>query len=121
MNKHDCREVENKLDDDIEEPETMLDRERIETEKAYDDCSTILKEFDRGNCQFSKDVEILLNVYANASKNVTISNSECMIQAILLSIKYSIYLCLFILFTFPFSKAMQFCGHKCLWIYSSSK
>ncbi|EZA50682.1 hypothetical protein DMN91_003715 [Ooceraea biroi] len=63
------KEVENKLDDDIEEAETMLDRERIETEKAYDDCSMILKEFDRDNCQFSKDVEILLNVYANAFKN----------------------------------------------------
>lgn len=54
----------------------MLGRMRIETEKVYDNCSMILKEFDRDNCQFSKDVEILLNVYANASKNVTISNSE---------------------------------------------
>jgi len=78
MNKHGCREVENKLDDDIEEPETMLDRERIETEKVYEDCSMILKEFDRDNCQFSKDIEVLLNVYANASKNVTISNSKRM-------------------------------------------
>jgi len=76
MNKHGCREVENKLDDDIEEPETMLDRERIETEKVYEDCSMILKEFDRDNCQFSKDIEVLSNVYANASKNVTISNSK---------------------------------------------
>lgn len=70
------REVENRLDDDIEEAESALDKERIETEKAYDDCSTILKEFDRENCRFSKDVEILLNVYANAFKNVTIYTSK---------------------------------------------
>lgn len=50
----------------------MLDKEQIETEKAYDDCSVILKEFDKDNCQFSKDIETLLNVYADAAKNVTI-------------------------------------------------
>lgn len=65
-----CREVENKLDDDIEEAETVLNKEQIETEKAYDDCSVILKEFDKDNCQFSKDIETLLNVYADAAKNV---------------------------------------------------
>lgn len=63
------REIENKLDDDTEEAETMLNKEQIETEKAYDDCSVILKEFDKDNCQFSKDIESLLNVYANAAKN----------------------------------------------------
>lgn len=69
-----CREVENRLDDDIEEAETTLNKEQIETEKAYDDCSVILKKFDKNNCQFSKDVENLLNMYANAAKNVIISN-----------------------------------------------
>lgn len=38
----------------------------------YDDCSVILKEFDKDNCQFSKDIESLLNVYADAAKNVII-------------------------------------------------
>ncbi|XP_028049801.2 HAUS augmin-like complex subunit 3 [Monomorium pharaonis] len=63
------RDIKNKLDDDIEEAEVALNKEQIETEKAYDDCSVILKEFDKNNCQFSKDVENLLNVYANAAKN----------------------------------------------------
>ncbi|KYQ48562.1 HAUS augmin-like complex subunit 3 [Trachymyrmex zeteki] len=63
------KEVENKLDDDIEEAETMLNKEQIETEKTYDDCSVILKKFDKETCQFSKDIESLLNVYANAAKN----------------------------------------------------
>lgn len=69
-----CREAENKLDDDIEEAETVLNKEQIETEKAYDDCSIVLKEFDKDNCQFSKDIESLLNVYADAAKNVIILN-----------------------------------------------
>lgn len=68
------RDVENKLDDDIEEAETMLNKEQIETEKAYDDCSVTLKKFDQDNCQFSKDVENLLNVYADAAKNVIIAS-----------------------------------------------
>ncbi|KYM95719.1 PREDICTED: HAUS augmin-like complex subunit 3 [Cyphomyrmex costatus] len=63
------KEVENKLDDNIEEAEILLNKEQIETEKAYDDCSVILKKFDKDNCQFSKDVESLLNVYASAAKN----------------------------------------------------
>ncbi|KAL0113539.1 hypothetical protein PUN28_012598 [Cardiocondyla obscurior] len=63
------KNVENKLDDDTEEAETVLNKNQIETEKAYDNCSTVLKEFDKNTCQFSKDVENLLNVYANASKN----------------------------------------------------
>ncbi|XP_029664953.1 augmin complex subunit dgt3 [Formica exsecta] len=63
------KDIENKLDDDIEEAETMLDKEQIETEKAYDDCSVILKEFDKNNCQFSQDVHNLLNIYADAIKN----------------------------------------------------
>lgn len=63
------KDIENKLDDDIEEAEIMLDKEQIETEKAYDDCSVILKEFDKNNCQFSKDVDNLLNIYADAARN----------------------------------------------------
>ncbi|EFN68882.1 hypothetical protein EAG_00678 [Camponotus floridanus] len=61
--------IENKLDDDIEEMETILAKEQIETEKAYDDCSVILKEFDKNNSQFSEDVYNLLNIYADAVKN----------------------------------------------------
>lgn len=52
----------------------MLNKEQIEMEKQYDDCSVILKEFDKDNCQFAKDIEGLLNVYANAAKNVIISS-----------------------------------------------
>ncbi|XP_011637389.1 HAUS augmin-like complex subunit 3 [Pogonomyrmex barbatus] len=63
------KEVENKLDDDIEEAETVLNKEQIETEKAYDDCGVMLKEFDKDNCHFSKDIDNLLNVYADAAKN----------------------------------------------------
>ncbi|XP_070162734.1 augmin complex subunit dgt3 [Polyergus mexicanus] len=63
------KDIENKLDDDIEKAETMLDKEQIEIEKAYDDCSVILKEFDKNNCQFSQDVHNLLNIYADAIKN----------------------------------------------------
>lgn len=54
----------------------MLDKEQIEAEKTYDDCSVILKEFDKNNCQFSKDVDALLNVYADAAKNVIILNNH---------------------------------------------
>ncbi|XP_011136213.1 uncharacterized protein LOC105181263 [Harpegnathos saltator] len=63
------KEVDNRLDDDIEEAETLLHKEQIETEKLYENCSVVLKEFDRDNCQFSKDVDSLLNIYANATKN----------------------------------------------------
>lgn len=70
-----CRDAENKLDDDIEEAETMLNKEQIETEKVYDDCSVILKKFDQDNCQFSKDIENLLKVYADAAKNVIIASN----------------------------------------------
>ncbi|KAL6437042.1 hypothetical protein ACFW04_004980 [Cataglyphis niger] len=63
------KDIENKLDDDIEEAETILHKEQIETEKAYDDCSIILKEFDKNNYQFSQDVYNLLNIYADAIKN----------------------------------------------------
>lgn len=67
------------MDDDIEEMETILAKEQIETEKAYDDCSVILKEFDKNNSQFSNDVYNLLNIYADAVKNVIISN--CIIDS----------------------------------------
>ncbi|XP_014469896.1 PREDICTED: HAUS augmin-like complex subunit 3 isoform X2 [Dinoponera quadriceps] len=63
------KEIKNKLDDDIEEAETTLDKERIETEKLYYNCSVVLKEFDKDICQFSKDVDALLNTYADAAKN----------------------------------------------------
>lgn len=48
----------------------MMNKEQIETEKTYEDCSVILKEFDEDNYQFSKDVETLINAYADAAKNV---------------------------------------------------
>lgn len=64
------RQVQNKTDDDIEEAEIMLDKERIETEKVYDDCSAILKEYEKENRQLSNDVDVLLKVYTDAAQNV---------------------------------------------------
>lgn len=97
------RGIENKLDDDIEEAKNILDKERIEMGKAYDNCSITLKEFDTDNYQFSKDVDVLLNVYADAAKNVIIS--------------YLLFKCyqhsLNCLISF-FSKVTRYCGHKCL-------
>lgn len=52
----------------------MMDKEQIETEKLYDNCSAVLKEFDRDNYEFSKDVDDLLNTYADAVRNVILSN-----------------------------------------------
>lgn len=92
------------MDDDIEEAQTILDKEQIETEKAYDDCNVILKEFDKNNSQFSEDVYNLLNIYADAVKNVIISNS-------IIDSHYSIISLFSIFFS---SKAVQYCGRKCL-------
>lgn len=63
----------------------MLDKERIEMEKAYDNCSVTLKEFDKDNYQFSKDVDALLNVYADAVKNVIISHFVFQMHSIFIS------------------------------------
>lgn len=81
----------------------MLNKEQIETEKTYDDCSVILKKFDKETCQFSKDIESLLNVYANAAKNVIILNF----------VTNFIKLC-DLLIIFFFSEAVRCYGHKCL-------
>lgn len=81
----------------------MLNKEQIETEKAYDDCSVILKEFDKDNCEFSKDIESLLNVYADAAKNVIITNFVPLVLSVFL-----------IHCHFFFSSKVARCyGHKC--------
>lgn len=54
----------------------MLNKEQIKTQRLYEDCSIVLEEFDRDNCQFSKGVEALLNIYADAARNVIISSSN---------------------------------------------
>ncbi|XP_032681124.1 HAUS augmin-like complex subunit 3 [Odontomachus brunneus] len=63
------KKVENKLEDDIEEAEAILNKEQIKTQKLYEDCNVVLEEFDRDNCQFSKDVETLLNIYVDTARN----------------------------------------------------
>lgn len=35
------------------------------------ECSAIVKEFDESNRKFSKEIEYLLNIYADAAENVT--------------------------------------------------
>ncbi|XP_076761469.1 HAUS augmin-like complex subunit 3 [Xylocopa sonorina] len=63
------KKVEAKLDEDIEKEEELLDREKIEADKAYKECSAILTEFNTRNHEFFKEVESLLNVYADAAEN----------------------------------------------------
>lgn len=48
-------------------------------QKLYEDCSVVLEEFDRDNCQFSKDVEALLNIYVDTAKNVITSSFSIII------------------------------------------
>ena len=67
---HYCRKLETELDEDIEKKGEVLDRENIKANRAYKECFTILKKFDVENHQFFKEVEYLLNVYADAAKNV---------------------------------------------------
>lgn len=67
------REIEYKLDDEIEEARDKMDKEQIELDKVYKDCSIVLKKFDANNHQFARDVDVLLNIYADAAKNVIIS------------------------------------------------
>ncbi|KOC65373.1 hypothetical protein WH47_09952 [Habropoda laboriosa] len=64
--------LEARLDEDVEKEETFLDREYIEADKAYKECSVILKKFDIHYREFFKEVECLLNVYADAAENVGI-------------------------------------------------
>ena len=61
--------LEAELDEDIEKEEEALDMECIKADKAYIDCSGILKEFDANNREFFNEVESLLNVYADAAEN----------------------------------------------------
>ncbi|CAK9821471.1 hypothetical protein ANTRET_LOCUS192 [Anthophora retusa] len=58
-----------RLDENVEKEETCLDREYIEADKAYKECSAILKKFDMHNHEFFKEIECLLNVYADAAEN----------------------------------------------------
>ncbi|KAG7203155.1 hypothetical protein KM043_010274 [Ampulex compressa] len=63
------KELENNLDEEIEQKETMLEKERIEFKKTYKNCATVLTELDQRNHQFYNDVESLSNVYADAAEN----------------------------------------------------
>ncbi|CAL7938752.1 unnamed protein product [Xylocopa violacea] len=63
------KKLEAKLDEDIEKEEEFLDREKIEADKAYKECSAILTEFNMRNHEFFKEVETLLNVYADTAED----------------------------------------------------
>ncbi|XP_076391699.1 HAUS augmin-like complex subunit 3 isoform X2 [Megachile rotundata] len=58
-----------RLDEDLENEESLLDKECIELHKAYKECSAIVQKFDENNHKFFKEVECLLNVYTDASEN----------------------------------------------------
>ncbi|XP_029040733.2 HAUS augmin-like complex subunit 3 [Osmia bicornis bicornis] len=63
------KKLESKLDEDLENEEAILSREYIKTDKAYMECSAIVKEFDESNRKFSKEIKCLLNIYADAAEN----------------------------------------------------
>ncbi|XP_043510099.1 HAUS augmin-like complex subunit 3 isoform X1 [Frieseomelitta varia] len=63
------KKLETELDEDIEKKGEFLDKENIKANRTYKECFTILKKFDVENHQFFKEVEYLLNVYADAAKN----------------------------------------------------
>lgn len=65
------RKLEIELDNNIEQEKQLLDRENIEADKAYKECFVILKDFDIQNHKCFKEVEYLLNVYADAAENVS--------------------------------------------------
>lgn len=65
------RKLEIELDNNIEQEKQLLDRENIEADKAYKECFVILKDFDVQNHKCFKEVEYLLNVYADAAENVS--------------------------------------------------
>ncbi|XP_033297310.1 uncharacterized protein LOC117204218 isoform X2 [Bombus bifarius] len=63
------KKLEIELDETIEKEEESLDRENIKANRAYEECSTIMKKFDTQNHQFFEEVEFLVNVYADAAEN----------------------------------------------------
>ncbi|PBC28510.1 HAUS augmin-like complex subunit 3 [Apis cerana] len=63
------KKLEIELDNNIEQEKQLLDRENIEADKAYKECFVILKDFDVQNHKCFKEVEYLLNVYADAAEN----------------------------------------------------
>ncbi|XP_053980951.1 HAUS augmin-like complex subunit 3 [Hylaeus volcanicus] len=63
------KKLKNKLDENIEKEETLLDNKYIEVDKMYKDCSVILRELDSNNCEFLKEIKYLLNVYGDAAEN----------------------------------------------------
>ncbi|XP_076646335.1 uncharacterized protein LOC143355427 isoform X2 [Halictus rubicundus] len=57
------------LDDEIEKESELLNKEYIAENKVYADCSMILDDFDMNNHEFFREVECLLNQYADAAEN----------------------------------------------------
>ncbi|XP_023287809.1 augmin complex subunit dgt3 isoform X2 [Orussus abietinus] len=65
---HNLKELEEKLDENLEEEQTMLKKDRIELDKAYNDCEVVLEKFDTSHRNVFKDVKLLVDVYANAAE-----------------------------------------------------
>ncbi|XP_012163134.3 HAUS augmin-like complex subunit 3 isoform X1 [Bombus terrestris] len=63
------KKLEIELDETIEKEEESLGRENIKANRAYEECSLIMKKFDTQNHQFFEEVEFLVNVYADAAEN----------------------------------------------------
>ncbi|XP_015431821.1 PREDICTED: uncharacterized protein LOC107188062 [Dufourea novaeangliae] len=63
------KEVETQLDENIEKESEYLHRECITADKTYEDCLAILNDFDANNREFYREVECLLNMYADAAEN----------------------------------------------------
>lgn len=63
------KNLEFRLDEDLEHEEFLLDKECIEVHKAYKECSAIVQKFNENNHKFFKEVECLLNVYTDAAEN----------------------------------------------------
>lgn len=63
------KRLETELDEAIETEEECLVKETIEEQKAYQDCSAIVRKFDEYNHEFFKELDCLLNTYADAAEN----------------------------------------------------
>ncbi|XP_066594535.1 HAUS augmin-like complex subunit 3 isoform X2 [Prorops nasuta] len=63
------KELEDKIDDDIEQAENQLEKGQILLNKVYNDCTFIVEKLDSGNRDFYNSVVHLQQTYANAAEN----------------------------------------------------
>ncbi|XP_011498632.1 PREDICTED: uncharacterized protein LOC105362830 [Ceratosolen solmsi marchali] len=62
------KECEEQLDNDLDEETYALKKEEIKVKMAYDDCISVLEDFDSCHRQFFNDVELLTNTYTDAAR-----------------------------------------------------